>query len=137
MQQFKPWIHHAKPFVVTEQVFTFFAHHLPQPFLDFRVVVVVILNPAFIAGIVEWVNINAFYLAFIFVQQGFEVVAGDDFVAATGIVGRHFAGYFLFSGLLVGVQNINQIFFDEWPIFADEANRLNVVIGLFKIGKIG
>jgi len=53
-------IHHAKPLVMTEEVFSFLAHSFPQPFADEGTVNAVVVNPAFVPRIIRRIDIDAF-----------------------------------------------------------------------------
>ena len=57
---------------MSAQIFALFANHFTQPFFDARVVDIVIIHPAFIAGIVRWINVDALYTTLILGQQGFQ-----------------------------------------------------------------
>ncbi len=85
MQQLQARVHHAEPFVVAGKVFAFFADHLAEPFFKLRIVDVVVVNPAFVAGVVGRINVDAFDAAFVFGEQGFQrfqIVAVNDAIAA-------------------------------------------------------
>ena len=67
------------------QRFAFLADHLSQPAANLRAVDVVVVNPAFVAGVVRRVDVDAFDLPGVTRQQGFQcvqVVALNDEVAA-------------------------------------------------------
>lgn len=73
---------------MSAEVFGFFTYDLSEPFIDFGVVDVVVIDPTFVAGVIGRVDIDAFDFAFVFGQEGFkgfEVIAVDDFVAAIGV----------------------------------------------------
>ena len=85
LQQHQPRIHHAQPAVVAVEGLAFLAHHLAQPFADFGAVDVVVVHPAFVAGVVRGVDVDALHLPGVARQQGLEgmkVVALHDEVAA-------------------------------------------------------
>ena len=52
LQQLQPGIHHAQPFIMTGQVLALFANNLAQPLLDLRVIDIVVVAPALVAGVV-------------------------------------------------------------------------------------
>ena len=58
-QQLQPRIHHAAPLVVAAGVFAFFADGLADPFLELRLGEVVVVDPAFVAGVVRRVDVDA------------------------------------------------------------------------------
>ena len=59
MQQLQPGIHHAQPFVMAGQVLALFADNLTQPLFDFRIVDVVVINPALVASVVGRIYVPA------------------------------------------------------------------------------
>ena len=72
LQQLQPGIHHAQPFVVPGQVLALPAHDLPQPLADFRVVYIVIVDPALVSRVVGRVDIDALHPSLVPGQQSFE-----------------------------------------------------------------
>ncbi len=69
---------------MSAEVFAFFADHLSQPFLELRIVDVIVVDPTFVARVVGRIDVDAFHLAFILRQQrleGCEVVTVYDHVA--------------------------------------------------------
>lgn len=46
---------------MADQVLAFFADHFAQPRLDLRVIYIVVINPALVAGVVGWINVNALH----------------------------------------------------------------------------
>ena len=72
------------------QVLALFAHHFAQPFSDFRVVHIVVVYPALVAGVVGRINVNAFHSSLIPGQQcfeGFQIVPVDNHILAAVILG--------------------------------------------------
>ncbi|MGD0814260.1 MAG: hypothetical protein ABSA83_11700 [Verrucomicrobiota bacterium] len=75
------------------KVFGFPTNGFAQPFADQRAVDVVVVNPAFVAGVVRWVNVDALDLPGVVRQQRFErdqIIAQHDEIAAAGIARRQF-----------------------------------------------
>ena len=52
LQQLQARIHHAQPLVVAGQVLALFADNLAQPLLDLRVIDIIVVDPALVAGVV-------------------------------------------------------------------------------------
>ena len=52
LQQLQAWVHHAQPLVVAGQVLALFADNLTQPLLDLRVIDIIVVDPALVAGVV-------------------------------------------------------------------------------------
>ena len=80
-QQRQPGVHHAEPFVVAAEVFGFFADDLTEPLADAGIVDVVVVDPAFVAGVVRRVDVNALDLPAISRQQRlecFEIISFDQ-----------------------------------------------------------
>ena len=85
LQQLQPRVHHAQPLVVAGQVLALFACNLAQPLFDFRIVDVIVIDPALVAGVVGRIDVNALDAPLIPGQQcfqGFQIVAPDDHVFA-------------------------------------------------------
>lgn len=85
----------------------------PQPFFDFGGVHVVVVYPAFIAGIVGRVNVDARDFAFVFGQkrlESFEIIAVNDFIAAAAWGGS------VFLVLSVAVVRIRMVKDFEWNV---------------------
>ena len=55
LQKLKARIHHAQPFIMAGQILAFFADNLAQPLFDLRVVDVIVIDPALVAGVIGWV----------------------------------------------------------------------------------
>ena len=55
LQQLQAWVHHAQPLVMACQVLTLFADNLTQPLLDLRVIDIIVVDPALVAGVVRWI----------------------------------------------------------------------------------
>ena len=71
------------------QVLALFADNLAQPLLDLRVVDVIVIDPALVAGVVGRIDIDALDTPLIPGQQrfqGFQIVAPDDHVLAAVIL---------------------------------------------------
>ena len=88
-QKLEPRAHHAQPLVVAREVLALLAHGLPKPLFDARVVDVVVVHPALVAGVVRRIDVDAVDPALILRQQGLqrlEVVAVDDHVPAVRAV---------------------------------------------------
>jgi len=114
-QQRQPRIHHAQPAVMPVQRFSFFPDDLTEPFADDRAVDVVVVGPAFVAGVVGRIDADAFHLTGEVREQGFEgdeIVTLRDDVAASRIAAgelRH---------ILEQVEGNFQVVFDD-GILAD------------------
>ena len=70
---------------MTAQIFSLFTDHFTQPFADFRVIHVVVVDPAFIAGVVGRINIDALHPPLKPRKQSFQriqIVTMNDHVAA-------------------------------------------------------
>ena len=81
LQQCQPRIHHTKPSVVAVERFAFLSDDLAEPLANDRAVDIVVVGPAFVAGVVGRVDADTFHLAGIMWEQGLEsdeVVALDD-----------------------------------------------------------
>ena len=52
LQQLQPRVHHAQPLVVAGQVLALFADNRAQPLLDLRVIDIIVVDPALVAGVV-------------------------------------------------------------------------------------
>ena len=80
------------------KVFGFLAHGFAQPFLDERAVDVVVVNPAFVAGVVRRINVDALDLPGVVREQRLErhqIVALHNQIAAARIAAgkfRHILG---------------------------------------------
>lgn len=73
---------------MTGEVFSLFADGFAEPLLDLRCIDIVIIDPAFVARVVGRIDVDAFYLARVAGQEGFErvqVVSFDDQIATLGI----------------------------------------------------
>ena len=66
-QQLQPRQHHAAPLVVARQVVPI--HHLAEPVLHHRRVHAVVVRPAFVAGVVRRIDVDALHLPMIRRQQ--------------------------------------------------------------------
>jgi len=78
-QKFEAGQHHAQPFVVAGEVFA--VNRYAEPFLHHRRIDFVVVSPAFAAGVVGRVNVDALHPAGVGGQQRLqrlEVVAVDD-----------------------------------------------------------
>ena len=53
LQQLQPRVHHAQPLVVAGQVLALFADNRAQPLLDLRVIDIIVVDPALVAGVVR------------------------------------------------------------------------------------
>ena len=90
MQQFQPGVHHTQPLVVAGEVLALFAHHFAQPLLDFRVVHIVVVHPALVAGVIGRIDVDALHPALIPGQQSLQrvqIIPVDDHVFAAVILG--------------------------------------------------
>ena len=72
LQQLQPRVHHAQPFVMAGQVLALFADNLAQPLFDFRVIDIVVVDPALVAGVVGRIDIDALDAPLIPGQQRFQ-----------------------------------------------------------------
>ena len=52
LQQLQPRVHHAQPLVVAGQVLALSADNLTQPLLDLRIIDIIVVDPALVAGVV-------------------------------------------------------------------------------------
>ena len=89
LQQFQARIHHAQPLVMAAQVLALFADRLVQPVPHARVVYVVVIHPALVAGVVRWIYIDALDLPLVLRQQCLQclqIVAMNNFVG-TAVIG--------------------------------------------------
>ena len=68
----QPWPHHAEPFVVSFQVLVINRCILRKPLLHQWAVYVVVVDPALVAGVVGWIDIDALDTVCIAREQGFE-----------------------------------------------------------------
>ena len=67
------------------QVLALFADNLAQPLFDLRVIDIVVVDPALVAGVVGRINVDALDALLVPGQQcfqGFQIVAPDDHVLA-------------------------------------------------------
>ncbi len=91
-QQRQPWIHHAQPAVVPVQRFAFLADHLAEPFADDRARHVIVVRPAFVAGVVRRVNVDALHLPGVERQQRLQryqvVTLHDEIAVARSAAGK-------------------------------------------------
>ena len=72
------------------EVLALFAYHFAQPFSDFRVVYIVVVYPALVAGVVGRINVDALHPALIPGQQGLQrvqIIPVDDHIFTTVILG--------------------------------------------------
>ena len=60
MEKAEAGIHHAEPLIVPREVCRERANRFSKPFLDSRVVNVVVIDPILVPGIVRWINEDAF-----------------------------------------------------------------------------
>ncbi len=65
LKKYKPGIHHTKPLIVAAQVLAFFTYNLSEPFANFRVIDIIIVDPALISGIIWRIDIDAFNTALV------------------------------------------------------------------------
>jgi hypothetical protein len=78
-EEFKAWKHHAEPFVVAGEVVA--PDGFGEPLLDGGRVYVVVVCPAFVAGVIGRVDVDALHLSAIARKQGAEslqVISFDD-----------------------------------------------------------
>ena len=71
------------------QVLALFADNLAQPLLDLRVIDIIVIDPALVAGVVGRIDIDALDAPLIPGQQrfqGFQIIAPDDHVFAAVIL---------------------------------------------------
>ena len=71
------------------QVLALFADNLAQPLFDFRVIDVIVIDPALIAGVVWRIDVNTLDAPLIPGHQrfqGFQIVTPDDHVLAAVIL---------------------------------------------------
>ena len=52
LQQLQARVHHAQPLVMAGQVLALLADNLAQPFFDLRVIDIIVIDPALVAGVV-------------------------------------------------------------------------------------
>lgn len=100
---------------MSAEVFRFFTDDLSEPFIDFGVVYVVVIDPAFVAGVIGRVDIDTFDFPFVFGQEGFkgfEIIAVDDFVAAIGFFAEGI-------GLVQHLERHVEVVVDDF-VFGDE-----------------
>ena len=87
LQELQPRIHHAKPLVMPGEILALLADDFTKPFLDTRIIDIVVVAPSLIARIVRRIDVNALDLALVFRQKRLEreqVVAVDDHVTGIG-----------------------------------------------------
>ena len=78
---------------MARKVFGFLAYSFAKPVADEWAVDVVVVNPAFVAGVVRWVNVDALDLTGVLRQQPLEpnqIVALHDEIAAAVIAAGQF-----------------------------------------------
>ena len=61
LQQLQPRVHHAQPLVVAGQVLALFADDLAQPLLDLRVIDIIVVDPALVAGVVRRIGCRVLF----------------------------------------------------------------------------
>ena len=83
--------HHAEPFVVAFQVLAVHGAVLAEPFAHQGAVDLVVVDPAFVAGVVGRVDVDAFDAAGVAGEEGFEgvevVAVDDEVVVGVGVAG--------------------------------------------------
>jgi hypothetical protein len=70
-----------------------FPYDFTQPLADYRAVHIIVISPAFVTGVVGWVNVNTFNLTRVIREQGLErneVVPLDNEVAFSRLTARQF-----------------------------------------------
>ena len=72
LKHFQSGIHHAKPFIMATEVFTLFPYYFAKPFLNMRIVYIIIIYPPLIACIIRRIDIYAINSSFILWQQRFQ-----------------------------------------------------------------
>ena len=81
------------------KVLSFSAHHFTQPLFDFRVVDIIVVDPALVARVVGRINVNALDAPLIPGQQcfqGLQIIAPDNHVFAAVI-------FFMLALLVIAV----------------------------------
>ena len=126
-EQGESGIHHTEPAVMTVEGFAFFADGFAEPFFDGGAVDVVVVGPAFVAGVVGGVDADAFDLALVVREEGFEgeeVVPFDDEIAGAGFPATEF------WHVLQEVEGDGEVVVDD-GFFADPVERghLGQVVG--------
>ena len=89
MQQLQARVHHAQPLVVAGQILSLFADNLAQPFFDFWVIDIIVVDPSLVSCVVGRVDVDTLYPSFIPGQQrfqGFQIIAPDDHVFAAVVL---------------------------------------------------
>ena len=79
---------YAQPLVMAGQILAFFADNLAQPLLDLRVIDIIVVDPALVAGVVWRIDVNTLDAPLIPGQQGFQgfqIIAPNDHVFAAVI----------------------------------------------------
>ncbi len=71
LQQLQARVHHAQPLVVAGQILSLFADNLAQPLFDLRVIDIIVVDPALVAGVVGRIDVNALDAPLIPGQQRF------------------------------------------------------------------
>ena len=87
----KPGIHHAKPPVMAVKSLAFSPDDFAKPLLDGGRFDIVVIGPAFVAGVIGWIDIDAFDLTCVERQESLEsekVVALDDEIASARVAAR-------------------------------------------------
>ena len=87
----KPGIHHAKPTVMAIKSLAFPSDDFAKPLLDGGRFDIVVVCPAFVAGVIGRIDIDALDLPSVERQEGLEskkVVPLDDEIASAGIAAR-------------------------------------------------
>jgi len=73
---------------MTTQVLILFAHRLIKPLADLGAIYVIVINPAFVAGIVRRIDVDAFHLPGVVwkeIFKGKEIVAFNQEIAGSRI----------------------------------------------------
>ena len=94
----KPGIHHAKPTVMTIKSLAFPADDFAKPLLDGGRFDIVVIGPAFVAGVIGRIDIDALDLPSVERQESLEskkVVALDDEIAGARVTARQ--GWYIFE----------------------------------------
>ena len=83
LQQLQPGIHHAQPLVMASQVLSLFADYCAQPFLDLRIIDVIVVDPPLVTCVIWRIDINTLHPPLVSGQQrfqGLQIVAPDDHI---------------------------------------------------------
>ena len=86
MEEAEAGVHHAEPLIVSGEVYSECSNRFSEPFLDSRIVDVIVINPIFITCIVGWIDEDAIDFASVMGQECLErekVIAFNEEVSST------------------------------------------------------